>query len=204
MHRSNARSTAAPKPDRVSVYDEITAKIISDLEAGCFPWVQPWGASGVPAPLSMPRNAATGRAYSGINVLILWGAVVARGYSAQSWLTFKQALALGGCVRKGERGTTIVYADRFVPEGEKRRAHDTGDEPHAVPFLKRYTVFSVDQCDGLPDDLCAPPPPVAQGLIAPEVETLIRTSGADLRLGGSQAFYSPGLDYIQVPRPEAY
>ena len=66
------------------------------------------GASGVPAPLSMPRNAATGRVYSGINVLILWGAVVARGYSAQSWLTFRQALALGGCVRKGERGIGSV------------------------------------------------------------------------------------------------
>ncbi len=204
MYRTLTRGNAAPRPDRANLYDEITTKIVSDLERGCFPWVQPWGASGVPAPLSMPRNAATGRPYSGINVLILWGAVVARGYSAQSWLTFKQALALGGCVRKGERGTTVVYADRFVPEGEKRRAHDTGEQAHAIPFLKRFTVFSVNQCDGLPDDLCAVPPPIPEGLIAPEVEALIGASGADLRLGGDRAFYSPGLDYIQVPRPEAY
>ena len=204
MRPSSSRRNTASTPDRANLYDEITGKIIADLEAGCVPWVQPWGASGVPAPLTMPRNATTGRAYSGINVLILWGAVVARGYSCQSWLTFKQALALGGSVRKGERGTTVVYADRFVPEDEKRRAQDTGDQAHAIPFLKRFTVFSVDQCDGLPDELSAPPPPVPEGLTAPQAEALIQASGADLRLGGDRAFYSPALDYIQVPRPEAY
>src|SRR3546814_5383167 len=68
------------------------------------------------------------RAYSGINVLLLWGAVVERGFSGQSWLTFRQALSLGGNVRKGERGTTVVYADRFVPEDEKKRAVETGED----------------------------------------------------------------------------
>jgi antirestriction protein ArdC len=67
-------------------------------------------------PLGVPKNGATGRAYSGINVLILWAAVVEHGFSTQTWLTFKQALGLGGNVRKGERGTAVVYADRFVPE----------------------------------------------------------------------------------------
>ena len=200
---SSSRS-ATPAPERANLYDEITARIIGELEAGRLPWVQPWGSSGVAAPLSMPRNAATGRGYSGINVLILWGAVVARGYSCQSWLTFRQALSLGGSVRKGERGTTVVYADRFVPEDEKRRARAMGEDAHAIPFLKRFTVFSVDQCDGLPEDLVTAPPPVPEGLILPEVEGLIRASGADLRLGGERAFYSPALDYIQVPRPEAY
>jgi len=201
-----ARYTARGRPglDRASLYQEITDKIIAELEAGRLPWVQPWGSSAVAAPLAMPRNAATGRAYSGINVLILWGAVVARGFSCQSWLTFRQALALGGNVRKGERGTTVVYADRFVPDDEKKRACETGEEAQAIPFLKRFTVFSTDQCERLPEDLAAAPPPVPEGLILPEVEALIRSSGADLRLGGEKAFYSPGLDYIQVPRPEAY
>ncbi len=152
----------------------------------------------------MPKNAATGRAYSGINILILWGAVVARGFSCQSWLTFRQALSLGGNVRKGERGTTVVYADRFVPDDERRRARETGEEAQAIPFLKRFTVFSTDQCEGLPEQLVTAPPPVPEGLILPEVEALIRASGADLRLGGDKAFYSPGLDYVQVPRPDAY
>ena len=197
-------SRSALAPERANLYDEITARIIADLEAGRLPWVQPWGSSDVAAPLAMPRNAATGRTYSGINVLILWGATVARGFSCQSWLTFRQALGLGGNVRKGERGTTVVYADRFVPDDEKRRARDTGEDAHAIPFLKRFTVFSIDQCEDLPDDLVTAPPPVPEGLILPEVEALIRASGADLRLGGDRAFYSPALDCIQVPRPDAY
>ncbi len=193
-----------PAAGRTSLYDEITARIVAELEEGRLPWVQPWGSAAGSAPLAMPRNAATGRQYSGINVLILWGAVVSRGFSCQSWLTFRQALALGGNVRKGERGTTIVYADRFVSEEERRRSAETGDEARAVPFLKRFTVFSADQCEGLPEDLSSSPPPVPEGLILPEVEALIRATGADLRLGGEKAYYSPLLDYVQVPRPESY
>jgi antirestriction protein ArdC len=75
-----------------------------------------------------------------VNILILWGAVIERGFTGQSWLTFRQALSLGGHVRKGERGTTVVYADRFVPSNEKRRAAETGEEVKAIPFLKRFTV----------------------------------------------------------------
>ena len=88
--------------DRASLYTEITNKIIAELEGDRIPWVQPWGTPVIKAPLAMPRNAATRREYSGINVLILWGAVIEHGFSGQSWLTFRQALALGGNVRKGE------------------------------------------------------------------------------------------------------
>lgn len=127
---------------RANLYDDITSKIIAELEAGRFPWVQPWGSASVKAPLAMPRNAATRRHYSGINVLILWGAVIQHGFPGQSWLTFRQALSLGGNVRRGEHGTTVVYADRFTPEDEKRRARETGEEAAAIPFLKRFTVFN--------------------------------------------------------------
>jgi antirestriction protein ArdC len=201
---SHAAVRARPGQDRTGLYHEITDKIIAELEAGRLPWVQPWGTSAVQAPLAMPKNAATDRRYSGINVLILWGAVVQHGFPGQSWLTFRQALSLGGNVRKGERGTTVVFADRFIPDQERARAREQGDEPNAIPFLKRFTVFNVAQCDGLPNDLVTVPPPVQDGLILPDVEALIRASGADLRLGGDKAFYSSALDYIQVPRPEAY
>jgi antirestriction protein ArdC len=201
---SHAAVRARPGQDRTSLYHEITDKIIAELEAGRLPWVQPWGSSAVQAPLAMPKNAATQRGYSGINVLILWGAVVQHGFPSQSWLTFRQALSLGGNVRKGERGTTVVFADRFVPDQERARARVQGDEPNSIPFLKRFTVFNVAQCDGLAGDLVTVPPPVRDGLILPKVEALIRASGADLRLGGDKAFYSPALDYIQVPRPDAY
>jgi antirestriction protein ArdC len=202
-YSSSSRSGRA-QPERANLYDEITSQIIAELEAGRLPWVQPWGSSGAAAQLSMPRNAATGRAYSGINVLILWSAVVARGYACQSWLTFRQALGLGGNVKKGERGTSVVYADRFVPDDEKRRSRETGEDAQAIPFLKRFTVFSTDQCENLPEDLATAPPPVPEGLILPDVEALIRASGADLRLGGDKAFYAPALDYVQAPRPDAY
>ena len=131
----------ARRQDRASLYTEITDKIIAELEAGRIPWVQPWGTAAIKAPLAMPRNASTQRGYSGINVLILWGAVIEHGFSGQSWLTFRQALGLGGHVRKGERGTTVVYADRFVPRGERQHAAETGEEPGTIPFLKRFTVF---------------------------------------------------------------
>eukprot|EP01037_Dinobryon_pediforme_P001365 gene1365-1382_t len=159
--------------DRRDLYQEITDKIIAELEAGRLPWVQHWGTSAVQAPMSMPKNAATQRRYSGINVLILWGAVVQHGFPGRSWLTFRQAQGMGGNVRKGGRGTTVVFADRFIPDQE-RAAH-------------RFTVFNIAQCDGLPDDLAIVPPPVPEGLIMPEVEALIRASGADLRLGGNRA-----------------
>src|SRR5262245_24650880 len=157
MAQSASRGNTRPRPtkDRTNLYEEITNKIIAELEAGRLPWVQPWGSSGVRAQLGMPKNAATGRAYSGINVLILWDAVVDNGFTVQSWLTFRQAVALGGHVRKGERGTVIVYADRFVPDDVRNRAHERGQEPRAIPFLKRFTVFNAEQCEGLPEGIAA-------------------------------------------------
>jgi antirestriction protein ArdC len=202
MSRSAARARAGR--DRTSLYQEITDKIIAELEAGRVPWVQPWGTVAAKASLTMPKNAATQRHYSGINVLILWGAVIERGFSTQNWLTFRQALGLGGNVGKGEHGTTVVYADRFVPNEERRRAERDGDEPSAIPFLKRFTVFNTDQCENLPRDLASAPAPVPEGLILPHAEALIAATGADFRIGGDRAFYSTAHDFIQVPRPDAY
>jgi antirestriction protein ArdC len=199
-HERNARSGG----DRTSLYDDITNKIIAELEAGRVPWVQPWGTAAAKAPLAMPANAATGRQYSGINVLILWGAVIEHGFPVQSWLTFRQALSLGGHVRKGERGTTVVYADRFIPDEERRRAQEAGEEAQAIPFLKRFTVFNIAQFEDLPDDLAVAPPAPEPGTIEPRVEALIKATGIDFRIGGNRAFYMPAADYVQVPPPQAY
>jgi antirestriction protein ArdC len=196
--------TSRQKTARTSLYDDITNKIIGELEEGRLPWVQPWGNADVNASLAMPRNASSGRGYSGINILILWGAVVEKGFSGQGWLTFRQAQALGGSVRKGERGTTVVYADRFVPEEERKRASETGETAYSVPFLKRFTVFNTAQCEGLPDDLTADIPPPPPDMIEPQVEALIAASGMDFRIGGNRAFYDPRHDFVQVPPPQAY
>ena len=199
-----ARQDRAATGARSNLYDDITGKIIAELEEGRLPWVQPWGTAAAKASLAMPRNATTSRQYSGINVLILWGAVVQHGFPTQHWLTFRQALSLGGNVRKGERGTTVVYADRFTPEDEKRRARETGGEPERIPFLKRFTVFNAAQCEGLPDDIAVEAPPPPPGLIEPQVEALIRATGIDFRIGGDRAYYVPAHDYVQVPPPQAY
>jgi len=193
-------SSAAP---RTSLYDEVTRKIISELEAGRFPWVQPWSSSAAGGP-GLPRNALTGRRYSGVNVLLLWGAAISGGHPSQCWLTFKQALEAGGNVRKGERGTTVVYADRFVPEGEKAKAAETGEDAKAVPFLKRFTVFNVAQCEGLRPGLAADPAPLPEREIIPHAEALIEATGADFRIGGAKAFYSPSGDFVAVPPQPAF
>ncbi|WP_034161459.1 ArdC family protein [Sphingomonas sp. ERG5] len=202
---------------RATLYDDVTSRIICELEAGRVPWVQPWGSVGTAAP-GLPRNALTGRTYSGVNILILWGAVIECGWPSQSWLTFRQALDAGGSVRKGERGVTVVYADRFTPNAGKERAHATGegegergsrrgsDTPRAkaIAFLKRFTVFNVAQCDGLRPGLAADPAPLAEREVVSVAENVIAASGVDFRIGGDEAFYVPSLDYVQVPPQPAF
>src|SRR5579864_1364443 len=133
MSRNATQRSDGKAGQRGSLYQEVTDRIIAELEQGRVPWVQPWGRAKVG--LGLPRNAATGRRYSGVNILILWGAVIEKGFPSQHWLTFRQALDLGGNVRKGERGTTVCFADRFIPKSEADRTAKSGDDPHAVPFL---------------------------------------------------------------------
>ena len=112
--------------DRTSLYSEITDKIIAELEAGRAPWVQPWGTAAAKAPLAMPKNAATQRRYSGINVLILWGAVIEHGFTGQSWLTFRQALeprrpCPQGRARHDRRLCRPLHAGGRTPAGRRDR-----------------------------------------------------------------------------------
>lgn len=191
---------------RADLYEEVTRRIISELEAGRFPWVQPWGrgeGEGAVAP-GLPRNALTGRPYSGVNILILWGAVIDNGWPSQGWLTFRQALAAGGSVRKGERGTSVVYADRFTPVAEKERAREAGEDAKAIPFLKRFTLFNVAQCEGLREGLAADPAPLPEREIVPLAEAVIAASGVDFRIGGDKAFYVPAQDFVAVPPQPAF
>lgn len=190
--------------DRASLYDEVTGRIIGELEAGRLPWVQPWGSEGLGIGPGLPRNALTARNYSGVNILILWGAVIANGYPSQGWLTFRQAIEAGGAVRKGEQGTTVVYADRFTPEAEKERARVSGEEARAVAFLKRFTVFNVAQCEGLRPGPASDPAPLPEREIVPVAEEVIAASGVDFRIGGPKAYYAPAQDFVMVPPQPAF
>jgi len=200
---TRGKAVAERAEPRVNLYDEVTARIVAELEAGRIPWVQPWSAAACAGP-SLPRNALTGRNYSGVNVLLLWGAVIANGYPSQSWLTFRQAQEAGGSVIKGERGQTVVYADRFIPEAEKAKAAASGEDAKAVPFLKRFTVFNIAQCEGLRPGLALDPAPLPEREIVPVAEEVIAASGVDFRIGGSRAFYVPSADFVAVPPQPAF
>ncbi len=130
--------------ERTNLYEQITHRIIAELEAGRVPWVQPWGSSA--ASIGMPYNAVSDRRYSGINVLTLWDAIVSRGFASHAFLTFRQALALRGHVRRGKHGIGVIYTRRFIPKEECCRADNEGrNSSGGTPFLKWFTVFSVEQ-----------------------------------------------------------
>jgi antirestriction protein ArdC len=90
--------------EKLDVYTRVTNKIIADLERGNLTWLQPWQAGHQAGPVSRPLRAG-GKAYRGVNVLMLWAAAMEKGYNCPLWLTYKQAAELGGQVRKGEKGS---------------------------------------------------------------------------------------------------
>ena len=199
--RKAARANGAGKP---SLYEEVTARVVAELEQGRAPWVQPWGAPDVKAGIALPKNALTGRRYSGVNILILWHHVARAGFATQTWLTYRQAQEMGGHVMKGERGVAACHADSFIPKAERERAERDGDDPERVAFLKRFTLFNVEQCDGLPTEAYRGAAQLPEAETIPQAEGLITATGADFRIGGTKAFYVPSEDYIRVPPQPAF
>ncbi|MBB2687783.1 UNVERIFIED_ORG: antirestriction protein ArdC [Rhizobium etli] len=186
---------------RVDIYTRITEKIVADLEQGVRPWMQPWSAGNLQDRITRPLRH-NGQPYSGMNVLLLWSEGMARGYSSPMWMTFKQALELGAAVRKGETGATVVFASRFT----KTEADGNGDEvEREIPFLKAYTVFNVEQIDGLPDHYHHRPVPTLDRIKRIEhADRFFQNTGAIIRHGGSKAYYSPATDHIQMPPFETF
>jgi antirestriction protein ArdC len=165
----------------VGLHDEITNRILAKLKDGTAPWVKPWT-------VPLPYNGATQHRYSGINVLLLWDAP----YRRPAWVTFRQAAALGGRVRKGEHATSIVYVSKLTKV--------EGDEEKLIPFLRRYHVFNVEQVDGLPGNLYAPS---STGSVN-EIERFFVNVNAQVRHGGIAAYFNPKEDSIQLPDPEHF
>jgi antirestriction protein ArdC len=190
------------------VYQKVTDKIIADLEKGELTWLKPWSASNMEGRITKPLRH-NGQTYSGINVLMLWGAAVEAGYCSPYWMTFKQAKELGAHVRKGEGGNPVVYANTLTKTEEQENG---ATEERKIPFMKAYTVFNVEQIEGLPEHYYVKPDPVidpAQRIA--HAEAFFGATGADLRHGGNRAFYRGGSsDHVQMPvfecfrSPEAY
>jgi len=193
-----SRLNETSRPD---LYSRVTNAIIADLENGVRPWTKPWSAEHLAGRISRPLRS-TGEPYSGINVLLLWAESVAQGYAAPIWITFRQALALGGHVRKGEHGSTVVYANRI---SRTETGDDGQDVERQIPFLKAYTVFNVEQVEGLPTHFHAVPEPTLDAVQRIDhAEAFFAGIGADIRHGGDQAYYAVHPDHVQMPPFETF
>lgn len=184
--------------NRADVYQEITDQMIAMLVAGTRPWSKSW--NGAPTP-NIPLRS-TGAPYRGINVLTLWVVAMTKGYASPHWLTFKQALALGGCVRKGEKGSTVVYANKIEVEDKGERGEAGDDGKRQVAFLKRYTVFNAEQIDGIEAKYPAPAPIITAtnpDTRDDELDTLFSRVPVTVRHMGSQPYYQPSGDHVVMP-----
>ena len=174
-------NSKASRP-RVDIYARITDRIVADLEQGVRPWVQPWSTRNTAGRITRPLRH-NGTPYQGINIILLWSEALARGFASNIWMTFKQAVELGGHVRKGESGSTVVYASQFT--GTETDEH--GDEvERGIPFLKAYSVFNVDQIDGLPDQYYGAPAPAIDPVARiAHADTFFDGTGAKIAYGGT-------------------
>ena len=176
--------------DNNTIYERITDQIISKLEAGTIPWQKPWNGGG------MPKNLVSKKTYRGMNVFLL----SCSSYSSPFWLTYKQAQDKGGQVRKGEKGTTVIFW-KFL---EKKETDETDDKKSkSVPMLKTYTVFNAEQCDGLklPESDKKPLDfhPIR------ECEKIVHGyQGPEIKHEEPRAFYRPSTDMVNMPKAETF
>jgi antirestriction protein ArdC len=209
------------KADRKDIYQEITDKIVAELEKGAVPWLKPWvprtkpsKSGGTLGIFGRPRNAVSQRRYSGVNVLMLWCAQDEAGYRSDGWLTFKQAKELGGSVRKGEKATQIIF---MKPQVKTVRNDQTGqDEDQRFMVARAYHVFNVEQCEGLSERFSTPQPVAVPLTVVKPVEKPVtlelcaaksawmKATGSTVRHGGDRACYIPAIDEIRMPVAEDF
>ena len=186
---------------KTDIYQRVTDKIIADLEQGNLTWLKPWSAGNTEGRITRPLRH-NGQPYNGINVLMLWGAAVESGFLSPHWMTFKQAKELDAHVRKGERGSLVVYANTITKTEEGENGEDCERQ---IPFMKGYTVFNVEQIDGLPAHYYAKPEPVidpAQRIA--HADSFFAATGAHIGHGGNSAHYNVATDRVQLPLFEAF
>lgn len=183
------------KTSTADIYADITAAILADLEKGTAPWVKPW--KNVQGDASaLPHNAATGRAYRGVNTFYGWAIAKRHGYSSNGWVSYNQAKALGGNVRKGEK---CHFGVVFFKKLTITETNDAGEKvTKGIPLLRSTPVFNVEQCEGLklPKRRPVELRETTADLIALEIAERI---GMDLNIVGNTACYVPSLDVVQMP-----
>lgn len=202
-HRASPQST--PKRSAHDALAHVTAEITGLLERGVMPWRAPWDSAQALALTPGLPLRSTGEPYRGANVMLLWAAQIARGYSKRTWLTFRQAVELGAHVRKGEKACPVVYYGQATPKAngvESGKPEGDDDPARSYRFLKFFYVFNLDQIDDLPEGFGAEVAPV---VVEPSaIETWSARASVRVRVGGAMAFYSPVTDTIQMPAREAF
>lgn len=183
------------------IYQNITNKIIADLEKGKLTWIKPWGSNNLEGRIVKPLRH-NGQPYNGINVLMLWCAALEGGFDSPFWMTFRQAGELGAHVRKGEHGAPVVYANTITKTEE---GADRQEEERRISFMKAYTVFNVEQIEGLPEHYYAKP----EAVIDPahriaHAASFFAATHADIQHGGDHAYYNGGDDHVQMPYFESF
>ena len=183
--------------ERKDVYSRITEQIVAQLEKGVRPWVKPWNAEHAAGRITRPLRH-NGEPYSGINILSLWMSAELRGFVAPIWMTFRQASELNAHVRKGEKGSLVVFANAIT-----RTEHDdkTGEDiEREIPYMKGYTVFNVEQIEGLPEIYYVKPQATLDSVARIDrAEKFFSSLNATIKHGGNRAYYAQELDYVQMP-----
>ena len=180
------------------LYENITNKIIADLEKGDLTWRKPWSGGNL---ATLPLRGC-GIPYSGINTIVLWSKAFDKGYVSPYWMTYRQAKDMKAHVRKGEKSTTVIYADKMVKE---ETAPDGSIEKKAIPFMKCYSVFNAVQIEGLPESFYAHPEP-SEGNSeerVQELERFFKETNADI-FTGVRAAYHTTKDRIEMPPFECF
>ena len=180
-------------------YQALTNTIVAALEGGTVPWRKPWDPEKTAGPQA-PMNPTTGKRYHGVNTFILGMDPRAFASGDPRWCSFNQARDKGWMVKKGEKATTVFFYKKLVVDDP---AANDADGKKTIPMLKSYSVFHASQIDGIP---AYKPPGVGEApWLRPEAaSTILKNSGADVRVGGERAFYSPSTDHIQLPPDRAF
>jgi antirestriction protein ArdC len=197
-HLSAAATQEVTVQKRIDVHQAVTDQIIAAIEAGVTTWQMPWHRTG--EGLNRPTNIDTGNAYRGVNVVALWASAQIRGYSNGIWGTYRQWANQQCQVRKGEKASLIVFYKEL--DITRDGTHSEEQAQDTVMFARASWVFNADQVDGYePPQAASAPAAVASIDVA---DSFIRATGADIRHGGTRAFYRHADDFIQMPERERF
>jgi antirestriction protein ArdC len=199
--RAKKRTATTPRRD---IYDEVTQRVLSALAEGVVPWRRPWRVQANAYSDRHPHvNLASKKPYQRINTLLLDLAALSAGYRSPYWVTFRQALTLGGAVRRGEKSTLIVFWKQLTIPNDNR---DPDQPQRRIPLLRHYNVFNTEQCDGLGERIPPPPPaPVAFTPIERAKALLEGMPGPPSVVhAGQRARYTPASDTVTLPPAHSF